>query len=588
MMLVGPRKLYLGLSFGHSDPAVALVEHGRVLAFVEEERLSREKHAIGQFPRRALAAVLTEARARPCDVSAVAVSWNLPSYADGRMQRFYDAVNRRYGSSPGTLQWQAKTIAGYNAPAIREVLRVKAGSLLPEDVPIRSFGHHFVHALQVASQSPFDNALVLTLDGSGDKFCSVAWTWQDGKLRRLRTQPIPHSLGWFYAAITEYLGFAAYDGEQKVMAMAAFGRADTPLRDVINRVLKVRGGKYAVDGRYLHQGAHSHSGRFTDALVHALAVLPRKRSAPFEQHHFDLAAAAQAQLEAAVIAFACKPLAVSGARAICVGGGVALNVRLAGALQQAFGVPVFTYPLAHDGGSPLGAALAAWRRATGSKLPRLTSLALGCTPTCADLHAAIAQAVVAGQRVQPLATAWSALANSLVRGGIVGWFQGRMEGGPRALGYRSLFCDPVHAGAVARITADVKQREEWQPYGVSVAAHDSANYFQGAVVSDWMSIAVPVTNRFRAEAPYAVHRDGTTRPHLVHADVQPRLAQLLNAFRSRTGRGVLINTSLNQGGQPIVCTPAEALALFSCTPLSALVIEDRVLWRDHLTETNSL
>ncbi|MEY9895786.1 putative NodU family carbamoyl transferase [Catenulispora sp. MAP12-49] len=238
-MKAGADPVYVGISLGPEDPSAAVVRAGKVLAYAEEERFVRSKHAIGVYPLRSLVYCLEQAATSVDDVSSVSVSWDLSAYSDGTMARFYEGLSEEWDLDEATRAWQQQTLAEYDYATLtaRHRRRWTQEFGLRRLPPIRFAAHHYTHAFQAATESPFESAVVLTADGSGEDKTTVLWVKRGTDIRPLRTVRIPHSLGWYYAAFTEYLGFQAYDGEYKVMGLAAHGEPVESLRDAVRQIL---------------------------------------------------------------------------------------------------------------------------------------------------------------------------------------------------------------------------------------------------------------------------------------------------------------------------------------------------------------
>jgi len=296
------------LSYFHGiDPAAALIEDGRVVAYIEEERLLRNKHAANLFPIRSIEACLKLGGAGLGDIDAIVYGWDAPRYGSGAMAKFYDEVNVRFPPDDATRRWQQRNVGLFAPAALRRTLvsnLVRHFGVTPDKIPELHFvPHHESHAAAAFYLSPFDEALVLTLDGSGDSDCTTVWRGRGATLEALHRIELPHSLGWFYAAITEYLGFDAYDGEYKVMGLAAYGRENLELRAKLAQIVKpgALGFDYEVDPSYLHHGAHTYSDRFTDQLPVLFGMPPRQGPRKLEPIHEDLAFEAQRLHEETVI-----------------------------------------------------------------------------------------------------------------------------------------------------------------------------------------------------------------------------------------------------------------------------------------------
>ena len=568
----GGGKTYLGIFSGGVDPAVAVVRDGVVLAYSEEERHLRFKHATGIYPMRALKFCLDEAGIGLDEVAAVAMNWNLPAYRDGTMASFFEEVNRQWPVDPQTRAWQAWALGWFNPEAMERYhhrhWRKEFGDI--RFPPLHAMPHHYGHAYHATVQSPFDQAVCLTIDGSGDQHTAVLWRKDGERLQPLREILIPNSLGWFYAAITEYLGFDAYDGEYKVMGLAAYGRPDVDLSEKIARVVSAApdGVEFRVDPRFIHHGAHTWSGRFTDELVELLGTSPRRPDDELTPWHENLAFAAQSALEHAVARLVLWGVRHTGVHQLCIGGGVGLNVKMNSHLFEHPEIDdVFAQPLCSDSGAAIGAALAACFEQTGARPEPLRTLALGPEDDDAEIERLLRLARLDFERPADIC---EVIAEELAAGRIVGWVQGRMEAGPRALGQRSILADPRSIDNRDKVNAIIKFREYWRPFCPSMTAESATDYFDAFTDAPFMIMAFRANERLCKEAPAAVHVDGTARVQLVHANVLPHYHRLLKCFERRTGVPVLLNTSFNVKGEPIVCTVRDALRTFWSTGLEVL------------------
>jgi carbamoyltransferase len=582
------RSVFLGINL-FVDPSVAIVEDGKVLAFSEEERHVRNKHAIGLYPTRALEFCLDRAGVSLDEVRAVGIPWDLPAYTDGAMEAFYRNLRRKKTLDSNTVAWQDRTLRTYHRGPYEELHRREwrrsfGVRRFPELCPIP---HHENHALHALMQSPFEEAICLTLDGSGDRDCTVVWRYQKGTIEAVRRFEMPHSLGWFYAAFTEYLGFDAYDGEYKVMGLAAYGRPNRDMADRVSRVLRpaADGVGYELETAYVHDGPHSHSGRYTDHLPELFGRPPRAPTHAIDDWHRDLAYAVQDALEEAVVRVARWAVHTTGIRRLCLSGGVAQNVKLNSRLLRLEEVDdVFAHPLCSDSGAAAGAALVACFRATGKRPERLTTLALGPEQSDAEIEAALRLAHLEYERPEDLC---EAVAAELAEGRIVGWFQGRMEAGPRALGQRSILADPRRVESRDRVNAIVKFREDWRPFCPSILAEAQSKYLVATSATPFMIVAVDATPALKTDAPAVVHVDGTVRPQTVEKHVLPRYHRLLEAFGRRTGVPVLLNTSFNVRGEPIVCSITDALRTFWSTGLDVLAAGEFIVRKPRVAAPRS-
>lgn len=569
---------FLGIFEGHADPAVAIVRSGEIVSYVEEERFSRQKHAWGVYPIRSLKYCLQTAGIALSDVEAVALNWNLDAYSDGRMRQFFDDVNAEFEVDTGTRSWQNGLIRRFDRKATEErhhfEWRRAFGDV--KFPPIVSFPHHYTHAFQSAMQSGFDKSLCLTIDGSGDEHCTVLWEHRGTSLKPIYERKIPHSLGWLYAAFTEYLGFQAYDGEYKLMGLAAYGKANDLLIEKVGRIViddPIEPHSYSIDPTYIHRGEHSYSQRYTDKLVELFGRPPRISTDEFEPGHEDLAFAVQHHLERRVMDLIGWGINETGISRVTIGGGVGLNVKMNSKIFEMPGVSdVWANPLCSDGGATVGAALAAEFHATGKMPKTLFRLDLGYEE--ADIESVLKQSKVAYTRSKNIAKDVAAM---IADGKIVGWFQGRMEAGPRALGQRSILADPRDLGNRERVNSIIKFREYWRPFCPSILAEMAAEYFERHTGAPFMVTAFEANDRLKRDAPAIVHFDGTARVQFVQKEVLPLYHSLISEFRELTGVGVLLNTSFNVKGEPVVCTARDALRTFWSTGLDVLAIGDFIV-----------
>ncbi len=564
--------VWVGVSEGHWNPAVAVVRNGKLLSYMEEERLVRVKHAPRHYPIRALRGCLHQAGIEPWEVSGIAVNWNLPAYSDGTMKAFYAEMQKSWRLDDSTLRWQNFTLGNFSNEATRQrhflQWRRAFGNIeVPEIFPLP---HHYIHALHAYLQSPFKEALCLTIDGSGDQHCTVLWECRGEVLKPVREIFMPHSLGWFYAAFTEYLGFEAYDGEYKVMGLAAYGHPDPLISQAMERVLMTAddGIEYRIDPKFLHYGQHTWSDRFTDDLVLLFNHPKRLPEEPITNWHENLAFAVQEALEESVCRLVSWGISKLGLHNICIGGGVGLNVKMNSRLFTLDGVTdVFAQPLCNDGGAAAGAALGVCWKETEIRPELLSTLALGHEETEESIEFTLQQCGIRYHRVDDIA---ETVAAELAGGRIVGWFQGRMEAGPRSLGQRSILADPRHIEVRDRLNQAVKFREYWRPFCPSMPIEEARRYLKHYTEAPFMILAFEATDELIRDAPAVVHVDGTVRVQLVRAEVLPLYYRLLRSFARRTGVPVLVNTSFNVKGEPIVCTISDALRTFFASGLDVL------------------
>jgi carbamoyltransferase len=565
------------LSYFHGiDPAAALVDDGRVVAYVEEERLSRVRHAPNLFPLRSIKACLELGKVRLEDIDSIVYGSDAPRYAAGEMARFYDDINTRYPPDAGARRCQLRNLARFAPAAIRHTLEtnlVHHSGVALGDIPRLDFHpHHRSHAAAAFLCSPFDEALVATIDGAGDSNCTTIWHGRGAELTPLHRIELPHSLGWFYAAITEYLGFEAHDGEYKVMGLAAYGRENHALRAKLATIVRPGslGFDYEVDPAFTHHGPHTYSDHFTDRLPALIGLPPRLGPHKLEPLHEDLAFEAQRLLEDTVIRLLAHFQRATGLRTLCVGGGVAANVKMTGRLRRMeLFDRVWTFPIPSNSGLAIGAAIGHWTAVTGKRPAPLEHVYLGPSYSDDEIEHQLRQCGLAYRRPDDIATA---TADLLAGGKVVAWFQGRMEGGPGALGGRSILADPRTIAARERINAAMQFREYWRPFCPSLTIESATRYLSRPQPAPFMMLAFDATDLARRSVPAVVHADGTMRVQTVDAQAAPRYHALLEAFEQRTGVPVVVNRPFSVNGEPMVCTPSDAIRCFAATGLDALAI----------------
>ncbi|MDP6410419.1 MAG: carbamoyltransferase C-terminal domain-containing protein [Planctomycetota bacterium] len=593
--------IVLGIFAFGMNPGACLLRDGELVAFGEEERFTRLKGSHGVFPGRAAVSCLVQAGINLGDVDRIAFAWDASKYPYrmlGTIGRQFLKYRGKVGAPSGAKSQRRGKAKNANALSVllnllkftprrllEEIrLALRATGYRGELPPIEFVPHHLSHAYSAYYTSPFDEALVLTLDGSGEDTCTQITHGEGDDLRGLSTTPIPHSLGWYYAAFTAYMGFLPYRHEGKLMALAGLGHAraaDNPWPERLRNLLSTDGDSYTVDPTFTRFGSHSHAERFTDKLVEfitgydsSLRPLGPMHAADhgrlLQPAYVDLAWGVQRRLEEVVGDLARSALREHPTPNICLAGGVALNCKMNGSLLGLNGVErVFAFPASNDAGSSIGAAMVVAHRG-GDRIKRaLTNAHLGPEFSDGAVRDVLRFSKVPFSEPPDIV---EATVTRLARGEAVGWFQGRMELGPRALGARSILADPRRTDASERLNREVKAREIWRPFCPSILSGHEDELVGGATNADFMTVALPVREQSLAAMEQCRHADGTTRPQVVREEVHPRYHALLRRFEGETGTPFLINTSFNVSGEPIVCTPAEALRSFYSCGLDALAI----------------
>ena len=539
----------LGVNALFHDPAAALVVDGEIVAAAEEERFSRRKH--GKRPVPFSAWELPELSARWClasagldisDIDAVAYSYDpaLARPADEMgLDDPWDHLRQTYAQrAPGFL---ASALPGLDPAAVRFV------------------PHHVAHGASAGLASPHQEATdVLVLDGRGECASHLAGRYEEGELEVFATQELPHSLGLLYESVTEHLGFLRSSDEYKVMALASYG---TPrFLDELRAAVRSTG-----DG-----------GFRTDPIDWNALVKQRASDEPWTADHADLASSVQARLEEVLLELVRWLHERTGGRALALAGGVALNC-VANTRLHADGPyeHVWVQPAAGDSGTALGSALQVAR--TGGDVTRpMAGADLGREWSDEEIEGWLTRARVQFDRPVDVA---EAVAECLADNGVVAWFQGRSEYGPRALGHRSLLAHPGHEKNLERLN-DVKGREQFRPVAPMVLAERASQIFsRGPLPSPYMLFVHDVDPLWRERIPAVVHVDGTARVQTVSSADEPLVARMLHSFERRTGLPVVVNTSLNTAGRPMVDDPRDALECFGSAPVDLLAMGPFVVRR---------
>ncbi|MBF6599558.1 MAG: carbamoyltransferase [Dehalococcoidia bacterium] len=559
--------LTLGINAAFHDSAACLVDDGRIVAAVEEERLTGIKHAkrptpfsAYELPFQAIDACLAEAGAVLGDVDHVGYSFD-PHLLLG-CHAGVDTITLPLEPSaqPVADEWEAAWDPLFLSSIVNAPRHLAGG--VPHHLRARFAGHddsyrwHFVehhtaHAASAFLASPFERAVVLTLDGRGERATTYA-IGHGADIDRIGQVTMPHSLGLLYERVTEYLGFLHSSDEYKVMALASFGEP-TYLDEFRSLVRVGCDGQYAIAPLCLER-------RFGPR---------RARGGPIEQRHYDVARSLQARLEETVIEIVHWLHEASGERHLCIAGGVALNCVLNARIRDDGPFDeIWVQPAAGDAGTALGAALSLDARLRGTRPAPMTHAFLGPSYADAEIETLLRSSKLSYRRPADIACETARL---LDEGKIVGWFQGRMEFGPRALGGRSILASPRDAAMQERLNA-IKDREDFRPVAPVVLEDRAADWFTPAHASPFMLFTHRVRAERAAQIPAVRHVDGTARVQTVRAAEQALFGRLLRAFERRTGVPVLINTSFNTRGEPIVCTPRQALTCYCASPLDALAI----------------
>jgi carbamoyltransferase len=570
----------LGLNAYHGDAAAALVVDGVLVAAAEEERFSRLKHVAG-FPSLAAAWCLADAGLAPRDLDHVAL---------GRDPRAN--LRAKVAQTAGRLRNPR-----YVADRLRSMSRVRgvkdhlasALGVAPDALraSFHSVEHHQAHAASAFFVSPFDEAAVVTLDGFGDFASALVGVGRGNRLEVLDRVTFPHSLGIFYTAVTQWLGFPKYGDEGKVMGLAPYGEPDV-YRERMHDLVRLNG-LYELNLEYFthhdrgvemtwQEGPPS-IGRIFSPRLEEVFGPAREPSAELTKQHEDVAGALQAVLEEAYLHVVREAQRRTGSTNLCLAGGVALNAVANGRIRNETPIDgLYVQPAAGDSGIAVGAAYHVWHRVLGRERGYVMDHAYtGPEYSDEQCGAALREAGVESRHLSDEAL-FPAVAEHIAAGDVVGWFQGRMEFGPRALGNRSIVADPRRHEMKDVLNARIKQREPFRPFAPSILAERTAEWYEQDYTSPFMILVYKTKADKRERIPAVNHVDDTGRLQTVERHVNPRYHALIEEFERQTGVPVLLNTSFNEN-EPIVMTPEHAVETFRKTQMDVLVLGNQVVRR---------
>ncbi|MSO96187.1 MAG: hypothetical protein EXQ81_10435 [Thermoleophilia bacterium] len=554
----------LGISCFYHDAAAAILKDGIIVAAAEEERFSRRKHDSG-FPVQAIAYCLRAAGIDAGALDAVAF-YEKPLL---KFERILASVVDTFPRSLGLFQ-------AAMPPWLRERLfisnSIRAG-LAGYRGPLYFSEHHLSHAASAFLLSPFEEAAILTTDGVGEWASTTYGVGRGSSLELTHEIRFPHSLGLFYSAFTAHLGFEVNEGEYKVMGLAAYGKPSQV--DLVRRLIDVKlDGSFRLDMSYFayHRRLETMSPKFRELFGPA-----REPDAPMDERYADIAASVQQVVEETLLAAVAHLHRETGLSRLVMAGGVALNgVANGRILRESQMRELWVQPAAGDSGGALGAAVFVHTTLLGAPRPVMEHAYLGPEFSGDEIRAFLDGHGLPYRTLtdEELIAEVAAL---LAQGKVIGWFRGRMEFGPRALGSRSILASPLDIAMQDIVNTKIKHREQFRPFAPSVLAEAASEYFELDGESPYMLIVAPVRPEMRSVIPAVTHVDGTARIQTVTLAQNPGYHALISAFGALTGVPVLLNTSFNIRGEPIVNTPAEAYNCFAYTDMDHLVLGNHLV-----------
>lgn len=557
------------------DSAATLIKDGAIVASAEEERFSRVKHHFG-FPYKSVRYCLDEAGISLKDVAHVGLYWKPWIMRHKAMQALKAALVSKAMFQARSKRGLRNVGSGYLGMFLYpKLLREHFGA---SNFKFHYLEHHLTHAASAFHVSPFESAAILTWDGVGEETTTLFSHGRGNIIKPLKRIKLPHSLGQFYSAVTNYLGFSMETGDEwKVMGLAAYGKPEY-YDFFTEKVLKVNGDrdfKYDINVLDHHMARHY---QFSDTIIKELGR-HRKKGEELTEHHWNIASSAQKALEDTAIYLVKQIKEMTGEDNLCMAGGVAFNSVMNGRIfHETPFRRFFVQPVAGDAGCSLGAALMVWHQRLGKPREFVMEHAYwGPGFTNAECRAVLEDEGLTFETLDD-EVLLPKLAGMIADGAIVGWFNGRMELGPRALGARSFLADPRRADMREVLNHKVKLREWFRPLAPSMLEEHGAEVFGVEHHDPFMITVIQVSEEFKTKIPAVVHVDGTARPQMVSRKTNPRYWSLINEFKKLTGIPMLLNTSFNVQ-EPIVCTPKDAVNTFRNANFDVLVLENNLLVR---------
>ncbi|MEO1257500.1 MAG: carbamoyltransferase C-terminal domain-containing protein [Bacteroidota bacterium] len=577
----------LGINAYHGDSSACIYKDGQLIAATEEERIRRIKHWAG-LPTEAVKFCLDTAGIKLEDVDVITVS------RDPNAKFFKKVVHTlKNRTSIGAIRKKAAHIGGVKT--IKEDVAHALGyNGTPIKAEVKFIEHHRSHMASSFFVSPFEESAILSIDGMGDFTSTMRGTGKGNKISVIDSVTFPHSVGYFYTCFTQYLGFPNYGDEYKVMGLSPYGRPDEELMKKIRDFIQIKdNGLFELNLKYLSRvrqgdwasvdenGQPVIKPKYSDYLISKFGP-PRKKGDPLTQEHMDLAASVQRVCEEVIFHMAEDLYQKTGLKNLCITGGVAQNSVANGKIIENTSFEhLFVPPAGHDGGTSVGSALYYYHNELGQpRSPFEHQAYTGISFTNEEIGAFLKTRDLNGYHVKKYDEnqLFEVVSDALVDGCVLGWFQGKAEFGPRALGNRSIIVDPSRQDAKDLLNSKIKRRESFRPFAPSILKEATAEYFEQVDDVPYMEKVFRIRKEKRKEIPAVTHVDGTGRLQTVEKKDAPRYHRLISSFSEKSGIPILLNTSFNEN-EPIVNTPEHALACFLRTKMDMLVLENFVVSR---------
>lgn len=573
--------LILGINGLGNSPSACLLKNGEIIAMAEEERFNRKKESFGEIPIQAIKYCTQEAAIQIEDIHEIAFAWDCNFYIVGMpiflAKHLFKSLSKPSTGNKGSFKRAIQELIKYHPIRVRTALRKALKKEFPNHkLPkIKFVNHHESHAASVFFASGLKSATVLVMDGSGEQNATTIWAATKQKLHLKRQFTIPNSLGWFYQALTEFLGFKPNSHEGKTMALAGLGTQNDIVHHHFKQLIQLTPNGYLFNADYAYTGKRTEGEVYSDQLIQLLGK-QRIPNEPIDKKHQDIAYYAQKTLEDVAVHLinytSTLPWFDDN---ICIAGGVGLNCKLNGVIAKLPNVnKTYVSPFSSDIGTSYGAAIIR-HNALSTTLPTSLQHAYwGPQFSDKEIKGALNMFPVTYLQSNEIIPFTAQL---LAQNKIIAWFQGRMEVGSRALGNRSILAHPGIEKNRDFINTHIKNREIWRPFAASILYEKRADFFEDPIDSPYMALAFNLKEEAIHQIPAAVHVDNSTRPQFVRKEINPLYWELIHNFGDITGTYALLNTSFNLKEEPIVCSPSDAIKTFLASNLDYLIISDFVV-----------
>ncbi len=558
----------LGIFGPGPNASSCLLVNNRLVALIEEERLNRIKTSPYGLPILSAKKCLEIGKIDINEIDYIAWGWDCIKY-----KKILHQYNKKLKKNSRNYLFNSHLLKLYDPKLIEEQLKISFSNELKKRLPeIIFLSHHDCHAASAIFCTEFKESNILTIDGSGEDLCTVIYEFKNKKLKRIKEFKLPHTLGGFYATFTEFLGFIPNIDEGKVMGLAAYGKYSEKIQGKLDKILKIdfKKNDYKINDNMRYVGKHNYGFKFTDQFVKLFGKKRTKNISPLKKNFADLAFNVQKRLEDTVLMLARYAYSKNNIKNLCIAGGVGMNCKMNGEiLRSNFIENLFVQPASADNGVSLGAALLLNYKKKKIKRIKLNNLYYGPNYLDKDVKKILQKKKINFIKHNNIE---KHLARQIFKKKIIARFDGRMEFGARSLGNRSILANPFFKDIRKYVNLKVKNRENWRPFCPSILEEDFEKIFLGNYKPKFMTVAIHIKEEFKKILPSCVHEDNTVRVQVVSKKANPKFWKLLNEFKKLSGYGILINTSFNVQGEPIVCKPEDALRTFYSSGIDELSI----------------